>query len=46
MSVALIESLLALLASFVGEDLAKAFVEEALINPRDAEATNTGTNYE
>jgi hypothetical protein len=44
--VALIESLLALLASFVGEDLAKLLVEDALINPRDGEATNTGTNYE
>jgi hypothetical protein len=40
--VAVIESLLALLASLVGEDLAKALVEDALINPRDAEATNTG----
>jgi hypothetical protein len=40
--VALIESLLALLASFVGEDLAKALVEDALINPRGAKARNTG----
>jgi hypothetical protein len=45
-AVAVIESLLAVLAGLVGEDLAKVFVEDALINPRDAEATNTGTNYE
>jgi hypothetical protein len=41
-AVAVIESLLALLASLVGEDLAKGLVEDALINPRDAEAKNTG----
>jgi hypothetical protein len=41
-AVAVIESLLAVLAGLVGEDLAKVFVEDALINPRDAEATNTG----
>ena len=32
--------------NLIREDLAKALVEDALINPRDAEATNTGTNYE
>jgi hypothetical protein len=38
--IAMIESFLALLASFVGEDLARKLVETAFVSPGGPEATN------
>jgi len=46
MCIGIIESIIALFASFVGEGLARKLVEEAFINPVDAEATNEGTTHE
>jgi hypothetical protein len=40
----IIESFLALFATFVGEDLARKLVEGGLINPGDSEAASKGDN--
>jgi hypothetical protein len=40
----IIESFLALFATFVGEDLARKLVETGLINPGGSEATSKGDN--